>query len=150
MASSHDRYDQPYPMHDQTQTATPSQHGVIQYEVDMNSGSSEAARRRRKNANSSRVYRNRIRESQHTDELIQSLTKQLENCQREQKMLMELNRSLEEQRDHYRKERNFFTKCLLLYTTEDKIPSRPPTPPLYSSEDAGRSGISAFIPQNPR
>lgn len=104
--------------------------GLIPCVLDLKSGSSSQAEKRKANSDASRRFRNRKRNEM---QLEQRLNAQQEEIQRHVETVRrqtEEIRSLVQQRNHYRSERDFFRDQLGGRSMSlSQLPQRPPTPP---------------------
>jgi hypothetical protein len=127
--------------------------GMIPCVLDMRSGSSSQAEKRKANSDASRRFRNRKRNEM---QLEQRLTAQQDEIQRSVETVRRQNeeiRSLIQQRDHYRSERDFYRDHLGRTMSLSGLPPRPSSPrpaqstllaaegvtPTWSGADAARS-----------
>lgn len=130
MSSPHERHISGPDSDHQTPATSNLQSNLIPCHLDLISGSSKSAQKRRANTQSCQRSRDRKHE-----QIKQSFIKELDDCKGKIAQLEQNIRSLEKYRNHYRNERNFYRQCVFLYTTEDKIPPRPCTPPLDNSQE---------------
>lgn len=115
--------------------------GLIPCVLDLKSGSSSQAEKRKANSDASRRFRNRKRNEM---QLEQRLSAQQDEIQRYVETVhrqTEEIRSLIQQRNHYRSERDFFRDQLGRSMPSSQLPQRPPTPlaaqrALHSTESA--------------
>ncbi|KAJ5294174.1 hypothetical protein PENANT_c028G09936 [Penicillium antarcticum] len=111
--------------------------GMIPCVLDMRSGSSSQAEKRKANSDASRRFRNRKRNEM---QLEQRLTAQQEEIQRSMETVRRQSdeiRSLIQQRDHYHSERDFYRDQLSRTIPQASLPPRPPSP---------RSSQPALVP----
>ncbi|KAJ5748799.1 uncharacterized protein N7511_010495 [Penicillium nucicola] len=102
--------------------------GMIPCVLDMRSGSSSQAEKRKANSDASRRFRNRKRNEM---QLEQRLTAQQEEIQRSMETIRRQSdelRSLVQQRDHYHSERDFYRDQLSRTMPPASLPPRPPSP----------------------
>ncbi|KAJ5778134.1 hypothetical protein N7520_001380 [Penicillium odoratum] len=104
-----------------TPGSTTSLGGLIPCVMDLKSGSSSQAEKRKANSDASRRFRNRKRNEV---QLEQRLTAQQDEIRRQSEEI----RALALQRDHYRSERDFFREYLGRSTSLSTLPPRPPSP----------------------
>ncbi|CAG8368947.1 unnamed protein product [Penicillium salamii] len=115
--------------------------GMIPCVLDMRSGSSSQAEKRKANSDASRRFRNRKRNEM---QLEQRLTAQQDEITRSVETVRRQNeeiRLLLQQRDHYRSERDFYREHLDRTMSLGALPPRPPSPGsaqpgLHASEGA--------------
>ncbi|OQE46555.1 hypothetical protein PENCOP_c001G01673 [Penicillium coprophilum] len=138
-----------------TPQASPLPLGMIPCVLDMRSGSSSQAEKRKANSDASRRFRNRKRNEM---QLEQRLTAQQDEIQRGVETVRRQSeelRSLIQQRDHYRSERDFYRDRLGRTMSLSALPPRPSSPrstqptllpasepgtTAWSGADAARSG----------
>ncbi|KAJ5514301.1 hypothetical protein N7463_003853 [Penicillium fimorum] len=111
-----------------TPQATPPPLGMIPCVLDMRSGSSSQAEKRKANSDASRRFRNRKRNEM---QLEQRLTAQQDEIQRGVETVRRQSeelRSLVQQRDHYRSERDFYREHLGRTMSLSALPPRPSSP----------------------
>ncbi|KAJ6079151.1 hypothetical protein N7467_008904 [Penicillium canescens] len=102
--------------------------GMIPCVLDMRSGSSSQAEKRKANSDASRRFRNRKRNEM---QLEQRLTAQQEEIQRSMDTIRRQSeeiRSLVQQRDHYHSERDFYREQLSRTMSLGSLPPRPSSP----------------------
>ncbi|KAJ5550856.1 hypothetical protein N7461_005554 [Penicillium sp. DV-2018c] len=102
--------------------------GMIPCVLDMRSGSSSQAEKRKANSDASRRFRNRKRNEM---QLEQRLSAQQEEIQRNMETIRRQNeelRALLQQRDHYRSERDFYRDHLGRTGSLSALGPRPPSP----------------------
>ncbi|KAL3466001.1 hypothetical protein BJX64DRAFT_34306 [Aspergillus heterothallicus] len=110
--------------------------GKIPCFVDLKSGSSSQAEKRKANSDASRRFRNRKRNEMQMEQKITSqqdeIRKQAETIQKQVEEL----RVLMEQREFYRTERDYFREQVAHFVPPTQLPARPtsPTPLWLSSE----------------
>ncbi|KAJ5810225.1 uncharacterized protein N7503_002443 [Penicillium pulvis] len=104
-----------------TPGSTASIGGLIPCVMDLKSGSSSQAEKRKANSDASRRFRNRKRNEV---QLEQRLTAQQDEIRRQSEEI----RVLVHQRDHYRSERDFFREHLSRSGSLSSLPPRPPSP----------------------
>ncbi|KAJ6084151.1 hypothetical protein N7486_010951 [Penicillium sp. IBT 16267x] len=104
-----------------TPGSTSSIGGLIPCVMDLKSGSSSQAEKRKANSDASRRFRNRKRNEV---QLEQRLTAQQDEIRRQSEEI----RALVHQRDHYRSERDFFREHLSRSGSLSSLPPRPPSP----------------------
>ncbi|KAJ5863966.1 uncharacterized protein N7529_005882 [Penicillium soppii] len=107
---------------------SPLPSGMIPCVLDMRSGSSSQAEKRKANSDASRRFRNRKRNEM---QLEQRLTAQQDEIQRSVETVRRQNeelRSLVQQRDHYRSERDFYRDHLGRTMSLAALPPRPASP----------------------
>lgn len=123
--------------------------------LDLKSGSTYQAEKRKANSDASRRFRNRKRNEM---QLEQRLTAQQDEIQRQKDTIsrqQEDIRLLTQQRDHYRSERNFFRENLTRSVPLSSLPPRPSSPNLPVdtgswSTDLSRSAPTVQPTQQPR
>ncbi|KAJ5096004.1 hypothetical protein NUU61_005360 [Penicillium alfredii] len=113
--------------------------GMIPCILDLKSGSSTQAEKRKANSDASRRFRNRKRNEM---QLEQRLTAQQDEIQRHVDTVRRQSdeiRALIQQRDHYRSERDFFRDHLGRSVSPNQLPPRPasPRPAMVPTVDAG-------------
>ncbi|KAL2818825.1 hypothetical protein BDW59DRAFT_151883 [Aspergillus cavernicola] len=114
-----------------------SRPGMIPCFVDMKSGSSSQAEKRKANSDASRRFRNRKRNEMQMEQKITAqqdeIRKQEEEIQRHaeaiQKQAEDL-RQLIDQREFYRSERDYFREQVSHFVPAHQFPTRPPSPQL--------------------
>lgn len=112
-----------------TPGTTTSQGGLIPCVLDLKSGSSSQAEKRKANSDASRRFRNRKRNEM---QLEQRLNAQQDEIQRHVETIRRQSeeiRSLVQQRNHYRSERDFFRDQLGRSMSLSQLPPRPQSPP---------------------
>jgi len=123
--------------------------------LDLKSGSTYQAEKRKANSDASRRFRNRKRNEM---QLEQRLTAQQDEIQRQKETIsrqQEEIRLLTQQRDHYQSERNFFRENLTRSVPLSSLPPRPSSPNLPVdtgswSTDPSRSAPTVQPTQQPR
>ncbi|KAJ5949105.1 hypothetical protein N7454_000689 [Penicillium verhagenii] len=95
--------------------------GLIPCVMDLKSGSSSQAEKRKANSDASRRFRNRKRNEV---QLEQRLTAQQDEIRRQSEEI----RALAHERDYYRSERDFFREHLDRSVSLSSLPPRPPSP----------------------
>lgn len=116
------------PPHSSTPEENPGAQGMIPCVLDLKSGSSTQAEKRKANSDASRRFRNRKRNEM---QLEQRLSAQQEEIQRQAETIRrqaEEIQFLANQRDYYRSERNFFRETLERLD-DSKYPSQRPLSP---------------------
>ncbi|KXG47053.1 uncharacterized protein PGRI_037990 [Penicillium griseofulvum] len=111
-----------------TPHVSPLPMGMIPCVLDMRSGSSSQAEKRKANSDASRRFRNRKRNEM---QLEQRLTAQQDEIQRGVETVRRQSeelRSLIQQRDHYRSERDFYRDHLGRTMSLSALPPRPSSP----------------------
>ncbi|KAJ5960224.1 uncharacterized protein N7479_007374 [Penicillium vulpinum] len=111
-----------------TPQTSPLPLGMIPCVLDMRSGSSSQAEKRKANSDASRRFRNRKRNEM---QLEQRLTAQQDEIQRNVETVRRQSeelRSLIQQRDHYRSERDFYRDHIGRTMSLSALPPRPPSP----------------------
>ncbi|CAI7573483.1 unnamed protein product, partial [Penicillium glandicola] len=111
-----------------TPQGSPLPLGMIPCVLDMRSGSSSQAEKRKANSDASRRFRNRKRNEM---QLEQRLTAQQDEIQRNVETVRRQSeelRSLAQQRDHYRSERDFYRDQLGRTMSLSALPPRPSSP----------------------
>lgn len=111
-----------------TPQGSPLPQGMIPCVLDMRSGSSSQAEKRKANSDASRRFRNRKRNEM---QLEQRLTAQQDEIQRSVETVRRQSeelRSLVQQRDHYRSERDFYREHLGRTMSLSALPPRPSSP----------------------
>ncbi|KAL2814322.1 hypothetical protein BJX63DRAFT_420890 [Aspergillus granulosus] len=127
--------------------------GKIPCFVDLKSGSSSQAEKRKANSDASRRFRNRKRNEMQMEQKITSqqdeIRKQAETIQKQADEL----RMLMEQREFYRSERDFFREQVTHFVPPAQLPARPTSPkPLWLSSEptpSGRESSSWATPDVP-
>lgn len=119
--------------------------GMIPCVLDMRSGSSSQAEKRKANSDASRRFRNRKRNEM---QLEQRLTAQQDEITRSVEMVRRQSeeiRALIQQRDYYRSERNYFREHVDRTISLSALPPRPSSP-RYAQSDllASEGGTSAW------
>ncbi|KAJ5659378.1 hypothetical protein N7507_005829 [Penicillium longicatenatum] len=104
-----------------TPGSTTSIGGLIPCVMDLKSGSSSQAEKRKANSDASRRFRNRKRNEV---QLEQRLSAQQDEIRRQSEEI----RALIHQRDYYRAERDFFREQVGRSTSLSSLPPRPPSP----------------------
>ncbi|KAJ5108051.1 hypothetical protein N7456_004726 [Penicillium angulare] len=104
-----------------TPGSTSSLPGLIPCVLDLKSGSTSQAEKRKANSDASRRFRNRKRNEM---QLEQRLTSQQDEIRRQSEEI----RTLLQQRDHYRSERDFFRDYLGRSVSLSQVPPRPSSP----------------------
>jgi len=124
-------------------SVTPLGGALIPCVLDMKSGSSSQAEKRKANSDASRRFRNRKRNEM---QLEQRLSAQQEEIQRHIEAFRRQSeeiRSLAQQRDHYRSERDFYRDQLGRSMSLSQLPSRPPSPRSHTSVVPGTDSTTA-------
>ncbi|GFG20142.1 hypothetical protein IFM61606_00362 [Aspergillus udagawae] len=107
--------------------------GMIPCILDLKSGSSSQAEKRKANSDASRRFRNRKRNEMQME---QKITAQQDEIRKQQEALhkqaLEI-RELMQQRDHYRSERDFYREHVARLVPPGQLPARPPSPQAYRS-----------------
>ncbi|CAG8888249.1 unnamed protein product [Penicillium egyptiacum] len=119
---------EPGPTRAGTPQASPLPLGMIPCVLDMRSGSSSQAEKRKANSDASRRFRNRKRNEM---QLEQRLSAQQDEIQRNVETVRRQSeelRSLVQQRDHYRSERDFYRDHLGRTMSLSALPPRPSSP----------------------
>ncbi|KAJ5330080.1 hypothetical protein N7452_010470 [Penicillium brevicompactum] len=102
--------------------------GMIPCVLDMRSGSSSQAEKRKANSDASRRFRNRKRNEMQLEQRLTAqqdeITRSVETIRRQSDEI----RSLLQQRDHYRSERDFYRENLDRTISVGSLPPRPPSP----------------------
>jgi hypothetical protein len=122
------RQPEPAPTRAGTPQGSPLPLGMIPCLLDMRSGSSSQAEKRKANSDASRRFRNRKRNEM---QLEQRLNAQQEEIQRNVETVRRQSeelRSLVQQRDHYRSERDFYRDHLGRTMSLSALPPRPSSP----------------------
>ncbi|CAG8098884.1 unnamed protein product [Penicillium olsonii] len=102
--------------------------GMIPCVLDMRSGSSSQAEKRKANSDASRRFRNRKRNEMQLEQRLSAqqdeITRSVETVRRQSEEI----RILLKQRDHYRSERDFYRDHLDRTMSLGALPPRPPSP----------------------
>lgn len=113
-------------------TDVPPLPGMIPCILDLKSGSSSQAEKRKANSDASRRFRNRKRNEMQME---QKITAQQDEIRKQQEALHKQAqeiRELMQQRDYYRSERNFYREhAARLIPPGQQLPPRPPSPQAY-------------------
>jgi hypothetical protein len=107
--------------------------GMIPCILDLKSGSSSQAEKRKANSDASRRFRNRKRNEMQME---QKITAQQDEIRKQQEVLLKQAqeiRELMQQRDHYRSERDFYREHVNRLVPPGQLPARPPSPQAYRS-----------------
>ncbi|RHZ53221.1 hypothetical protein CDV55_100698 [Aspergillus turcosus] len=107
--------------------------GMIPCILDLKSGSSSQAEKRKANSDASRRFRNRKRNEMQME---QKITAQQDEIRKQQEALLKQAqeiRELMQQRDHYRSERDFYREHVTRLVPPGQLPARPPSPQAYRS-----------------
>ncbi|RHZ62766.1 uncharacterized protein CDV56_100805 [Aspergillus thermomutatus] len=114
-------------------TNAPPLPGMIPCILDLKSGSSSQAEKRKANSDASRRFRNRKRNE---IQMEQKITAQQEEIRKQQEALQKQAqeiRALMQERDHYRSERDFYREHVTRLVPPGQLPARPPSPQVYRS-----------------
>ncbi|OJJ40976.1 hypothetical protein ASPWEDRAFT_79295, partial [Aspergillus wentii DTO 134E9] len=136
----------------QSSENTPS--GMIPCVLDLKSGSSSQAEKRKANSDASRRFRNRKRNEIQMEQKItaqqEEIRKQADAMQRQAQEL----RALMQEKDYYRSERDFYREHLGRVVPPSQLPARPPSPRAFGSFESGHLTHSvlptASISSSPR
>jgi hypothetical protein len=111
-----------------SQTENPPYPGMIPCILDLKSGSSSQAEKRKANSDASRRFRNRKRNEMQMEQKITAqqdeIRKQTEALQRQAQEI----RILMQERDYYRSERNFYRERVSRLVPSGQLPTRPASP----------------------
>lgn len=115
--------------------------GLIPCVLDLKSGSSSQAEKRKANSDASRRFRNRKRNEMQLEQRLNAQQDEIQRHIETVRRQSEEIRSLVQQRNHYRTERDFFRDQLGRSMSLSQLPPRPPSPPsakpsLYPAETA--------------
>ncbi|KAJ5090607.1 hypothetical protein N7532_009291 [Penicillium argentinense] len=120
--------------------------GLIPCVLDLKSGSSSQAEKRKANSDASRRFRNRKRNEMQLEQRLAAqqdeITRHIENVRRQSEEI----RSLVQQRDHYRSERDFFRDHLGRSMSLSTLPPRPASPALPPDTGVSWSGDASRPP----
>ncbi|KAF7184353.1 hypothetical protein CNMCM7691_005105 [Aspergillus felis] len=114
-------------------TNAPPLPGMIPCILDLKSGSSSQAEKRKANSDASRRFRNRKRNEMQME---QKITAQQDEIRKQQEALHKQAqeiRELMQQRDYYRSERDFYREHVTRLVPPGQLPARPPSPQAYRS-----------------
>ncbi|KAF4151608.1 hypothetical protein CNMCM8927_003050 [Aspergillus lentulus] len=114
-------------------TNAPPLPGMIPCILDLKSGSSSQAEKRKANSDASRRFRNRKRNEMQME---QKITAQQDEIRKQQEALHKQAqeiRELMQQRDYYRSERDFYREHVTRLVPPGQLPLRPPSPHVYRS-----------------
>ncbi|KAA8648976.1 hypothetical protein EYZ11_013284 [Aspergillus tanneri] len=107
--------------------------GMIPCILDLKSGSSSQAEKRKANSDASRRFRNRKRNEMQMEQKInaqqEEIRKQAESLQRQCQEI----RVLVQERDHYRSERDFYRDHVSRLAPSSQLPPRPTSPRTFRS-----------------
>ncbi|KAJ5980403.1 hypothetical protein N7481_007701 [Penicillium waksmanii] len=132
-----------------TSQSTSLSSSLIPCVLDLKSGSSTQAEKRKANSDASRRFRNRKRNEM---QLEQRLTSQQDEIQRHTDALRRQAdeiRALVQQRDHYRSERDFFRDHVGRSMSLNNLPPRPSSPGLHIDAGAWSADASRTAPTVP-
>lgn len=132
-------------------SASASLDTLIPCVLDLKSGSSSQAEKRKANSDASRRFRNRKRNEM---QLEQRLNSQQDEIQRHAETIRRQSEDLRviaQQRDHYRSERDFFRDQLGRSMSLSRLSSRPPTPhPALTPRHLDDTSVAAAWADVPR
>ncbi|PKX92928.1 uncharacterized protein P174DRAFT_513404 [Aspergillus novofumigatus IBT 16806] len=114
-------------------TNAPPLPGMIPCILDLKSGSSSQAEKRKANSDASRRFRNRKRNEMQME---QKITTQQDEIRKQQEALHKQAQEilgLIQQRDYYRSERDFYREHVTRLVPPGQLPARPPSPQAYRS-----------------
>jgi hypothetical protein len=114
-------------------TNAPPLPGMIPCILDLKSGSSSQAEKRKANSDASRRFRNRKRNEMQME---QKITAQQDEIRKHQEALHKQAQEIQElmqQRDYYRSERDFYREHITRLVPPGQLPARPPSPQAYRS-----------------
>ncbi|KAE8158978.1 hypothetical protein BDV40DRAFT_291305 [Aspergillus tamarii] len=118
-----------------SQAENPPYPGMIPCILDLKSGSSSQAEKRKANSDASRRFRNRKRNELQMEQKITAqqdeIRKQTEVLQRQAQEI----RALMQERDFYRSERDFYREHVSRLGPSGQIPARPASPRSFQSSD---------------
>ncbi|KAE8133928.1 hypothetical protein BDV38DRAFT_179363 [Aspergillus pseudotamarii] len=118
-----------------SQAENPPYPGMIPCILDLKSGSSSQAEKRKANSDASRRFRNRKRNELQMEQKITAqqdeIRKQTEVLQRQAQEI----RALMQERDFYRSERDFYREHVSRLGPSGQIPARPVSPRSFQSSD---------------
>lgn len=118
-------------MADEPQPGSAFLQGKIPFFVDMKSGSSSQAAKRKANSDASRRFRHRKRNGEEMEKKVAAqqdeIRKQTETMQRQAEEI----RTLMVERNHYRSERDFYREQASRALPQAQIMARPPSPPSF-------------------
>lgn len=103
--------------------------GLIPCVLDLKSGSSSQAEKRKANSDASRRFRNRKRNEMQLEQRLNAQQDEIQRHVETVRRQTEEIRSLVQQRNHYRSERDFFRDQLGRSMSLSQLPPRPSTPP---------------------
>ncbi|OJJ71174.1 hypothetical protein ASPBRDRAFT_126847 [Aspergillus brasiliensis CBS 101740] len=102
--------------------------GMIPCILDLKSGSSSQAEKRKANSDASRRFRNRKRNEMQLEQKIAGQLEEIQKKTEELKRRDEQIRSLMQERDFYRSERDFFREHVSRLVPTGQLPARPASP----------------------
>lgn len=121
--------------------------GMIPCIVDLKSGSSNQAEKRKANSDASKRFRNRKKLEQQMEQRINAQQDEIRKQAEILRKQAEEIKTLAKERDFYRSERDFFRESGNGYSTGGSLPVRPPSPRslrppslLETGDDSGSSG----------
>ncbi|KAE8335093.1 hypothetical protein BDV24DRAFT_169565 [Aspergillus arachidicola] len=118
-----------------SQPENPPDPGMIPCILDLKSGSSSQAEKRKANSDASRRFRNRKRNELQMEQKITAqqdeIRKQTEALQRQAQEI----RALIQERDFYRSERDFYREHVSRLVPSSQIPARPASPRSFQPSD---------------
>ncbi|OJJ44563.1 hypothetical protein ASPZODRAFT_134639 [Penicilliopsis zonata CBS 506.65] len=121
------------PGHSNPSSDQPPAAGMIPCILDLKSGSSSQAEKRKANSDASRRFRNRKKNEMQMEQKLAAqqdeLRSQTETIQQQGDEIRELLK----ERDHYRSERDFYRERLSRAVPMQQLPARPPSPRRYHS-----------------
>lgn len=125
--------------------------GLIPCVLDLKSGSSSQAEKRKANSDASRRFRNRKRNEMQLEQRLNAQQGEIQRYAETVRRQTEEIRSLIQQRNHYRSERDFFRDQLGRSMSSSQLPQRPPTPlavqPALRSTESAVSSAWTDVPR---
>ncbi|KAJ5130324.1 uncharacterized protein N7515_006363 [Penicillium bovifimosum] len=113
-----------------TPQSTQTPPGMIPCVLDMRSGSSSQAEKRKANSDASRRFRNRKRNEMQLEQRLSAQQEEIQRSMETVRRQSEELRALLQQRDHYRSERDFYRNQLGRTMSLSALGPRPPSPRL--------------------
>ncbi|TQB67688.1 hypothetical protein MPDQ_004938 [Monascus purpureus] len=128
--------------------------GMIPCYVDLKSGSSSQAEKRRANSDASRRFRNRKKQEQQME---QKIAAQQDEIKRQSEALAQKEeeiKALLKERDFYRSERDFYRESFSRSVPLSQLPNRPPSPgnlrlPSLSGSEGPGNPVASGQPARP-
>ncbi|KAJ5467778.1 hypothetical protein N7475_005530 [Penicillium sp. IBT 31633x] len=111
-----------------TPQGSPLSVGMIPCVLDMRSGSSSQAEKRKANSDASRRFRNRKRNEMQLEQRLSAQQEEIQRSLETVRRQSEELRSLVQQRDHYHSERDFYREHLGRTMSLSTLPPRPSSP----------------------